>query len=101
MTWLHKFAEHKETLRKLVQQFHPNLGPAPKLPITSLRAEYARIAALRLWPMMSNPMEAFDSNDPKLIHQVLNDTWMGMPESKDVRSVEGFGILCELATKAP
>lgn len=47
--------------------------------------------------LVSNAKENREYN----ILRILNETWIGMPESADVRKLRGFSILCTLCEYEP
>ncbi len=39
------------------------------------------------------------NRDGATLHTIFNQTWFGAPESRDVFSVPGFGLLCDLCSE--
>ncbi|MCK9458183.1 MAG: hypothetical protein M0R80_00710 [Proteobacteria bacterium] len=103
--WWTLVEQYHDELRELVSTFHPCNHTYTDFAITAEVAEaiceQAR-AAIRAKDA-DDPIERFEQyrteKNPKLA-SLLNETWFGMPESTEVRSYPGFGVLCNLCSEA-
>ena len=84
--------------------FNEHISIEKAYPITAPAAEQAcetiRKGIGKNW--RRNPVDVFDeyvkTRNPEIV-SLFNETWFGMPESSEVRSVPGFGLLCDLCSE--
>lgn len=101
--WFAKFEESKDSLRNLVQQFHPKqqMSKRSTFPITAPIAEGAcEFVRQQIAQSDIDPLQEFDKactfKDSAALYDILSETWFGMPESEAVRTLDGFQELCDL-----
>lgn len=105
--WWQLFEAYKTELRDLVCSYHPSYARrTPMMPITAPNAEMAcdlvreRIESKTI----DNPLECFDQfyeqKNGNALVSILNQTWFGVPESRDAHSLPGFGALCDLCSES-
>lgn len=101
--WFAKFNESKDSLRNLVQQFHPKQQTFDRsaFPITAPTAEALAIfVRQQIVQSDIDPLQEFDKacafKDSAALYDILSETWFGMPESEAVRTLHGYQELCNL-----
>lgn len=108
--WLDKVRENKEVLRSLISTYHPSsrrCGESPILPITSPGAE-------AVCTVIRSKIRKEDSADPAIkfdiavecsdysqIYIILEQTWFGVPESRECWCIPGFGLAVEVLDDGP
>lgn len=105
--WWRSLEEHLDDVRSLIRQFHPTYHRVKNLPITASVAEAVcekvREGVRENYP--EDPMVTFDlaltNKDGAIILQVLNQTWFGIPESRDAHSLPSFHAFCDLCSEGP
>lgn len=107
--WWAMLTEEKTKLRDLVVDFHPRsrvYDNAHDMEITAPGAE-AICDAVRRHLTKGGPIDAgaafdafLDTKDAENMSGMLSATWFGLPESVEVRSLPGFGLLCDLCSEA-
>ena len=103
--WWALVEQYHDELCELVSAFHPCNHSYTDFVITAASAEAAcesirdEIRAKE----SDDPLEKFEQychdKNPKLA-SLLNEVWFGMPESTEVRSYPGFGVLCNLCSES-
>lgn len=98
--WLNNVVENGHTLLSLVASFHPASGRQPYgLPITAPNAEKAcepmrKQIEKNLDYALESPhrkfLEAVKYREAGAIYTILQETWLGVPESTDCWSLTGF-----------
>lgn len=84
-------------LIRLIEKFHPN-GKGHDIKPTPIAAE-AVCEMFRnsdILEPVNTANDARNRQDDTLMYQILNETWIGMPESPQVRHEPGFHTLCDL-----
>lgn len=112
--WLERLNESAPLIRQLIADYHPGswFGAKPKsLQITAEMPEAARqqvaadIATQYEESGYTTPLEVFDQalrvNDVSGLLGVMNEAWMGVPESTDCWKVAGFNDLVCLLEDPP
>lgn len=100
MTW-DEIDSRKDDLLMCVEMFHPNSHNPTKreFTITAMAAEDACELA-RKYASECSPVEfaaqAIQDRNFEELYGVLNSTWFGAPESREVFSVPGFSLLCDI-----
>ena len=104
--WLALYEKNKEMIRNLVQSWHPCVNRLAHRQdrITAKRAEsVCDIFRDEIRQDNSDPImvldEAVNKQDIAVAVRILNETWFGIPESHDSRSLDGFFILCDLCSE--
>ena len=105
LDWLAFAKENEQKLCRLMHNYHPfyRKGMHPKMHITAQRAERA-CEFLRREIVQSfqgdTPVDAFkfalESGHAPLIYTLMNETWIGVPESTAAYQIDGFNECCEL-----
>lgn len=105
--WWAAFDANKDNLRGLISSFHPvcrNDEWADEFPISAPGAEAAceQIRKGITSPLL--PQMEFDDaatkRDATTLVKLLNQTWFGVPESYESRSLPGFFVLCDLCSES-
>lgn len=106
--WWALCAARRDDLRKIVEHYHPRTRtPADTSghTITSPAAE--RVCELvrgRVAEQPGDPLVLFDvalgERAADTMVALLNQSWFGLPESMESRSVPGFFVLCTLCEEA-
>ena len=103
--WWAWVLEHQGVLKDLIATYHPYYRYVhTNLPITAERAEQIRegIAEEIACQTTSDPQRRFElylKTQHSDMLSLLNETWWGLPESENVRSEPGFGVLCDLCSE--
>lgn len=111
-TWLAQVNRDAAELRSLLLRWHP-ASPKPEyehgMNITAPQAEGAsemlrrEIREARTTSQL--PVEQFDqalaANDIRTIYNLLNEVWLGVPESTGCWGIEGFGEAVALLQDPP
>lgn len=113
--WWDLCRANADALRELVRGFHPaNFHPASvekadqvkRFPITAQAAE--KLCEMIRQEIVkessgTDPVGTFDlylNHEDDRMPNLLNEVWFGLPESVEVRTVAGFGTLCDLCSEA-
>lgn len=102
--WQKLFDDNYIQLKTLVEKFHPNRElnsqnySEDKYPITAPAAE-EMCEIWRKYVKTQNFMELLKNGTAEQRLTVLNEAWLGMPESMVIRSEPGFFELCELCER--
>ena len=111
--WWKLLEDNHDKLLNLVRDYHPgspHAGSSKRMPITAGGAEAQRrvfrtqieMAELRE-AQASAPAARFQvavsSKDAGTVVLLLNETWFGIPESRDAHGLPGFGALCDLCSE--
>ena len=104
--WWNMVEDYREALLEIIKCFHPYYNNKHSYQITAptaeIACEYIR-DEIRNKVCEGEPTELFDKyckeKNPKM-SSLLNDAWFGMPESLEVRSYPGFGVLCDLCSES-
>jgi hypothetical protein len=99
--WWQKLEDNAGSLRNLVKDYYPRgqkhaaqiAAPAAEAIAEVVRPTYEDIDGLFLFDA------ARTLRDTPAMHSVLSGTWWGLPESESVRSLPGFGALCDLCSE--
>lgn len=111
--WWKVVEDNKDSLIRLIEEFHPasrlksvNDNKSPNFIITAKRAEQAceavRGEIYQRWGKelpVNIFLSAFTRRDGRKIYNILQETWYGLPESSQVRSLPGFYPLCDLCSE--
>ena len=101
--------KHWDVLSNLISIYHPGYGKRNHYhKITAQRAENIcekiREEILDDWQIGNEcPVKIAEQhkiNRSDQIVSIFNQTWFGMPESYEVRSEPGFGLLCDLCSES-
>lgn len=103
--WWEQVGHYREELLDLVLNFHPYYRKHHDFVITAPTAEIACQMVredicdeTKIDPAWLFEQYCIEKN-PKL-SKLLDEAWFGMPESITVRSLPGFGVLCDLCSEA-
>lgn len=112
MDWWKEVDQNWNCLSDLIATYHPAAISWKKVrrkPYMKITAEMAEKACI---PIRKDIVTKYDDIDVILLakeakenrqgdvlHSIFNETWFGMPESTMVRSVRGFGLLCDLCSE--
>lgn len=98
--WIKTANRHKLVLRQLIENYHPNshfFNTGGIGPITAAGAEAARqniVKQIQELIGSEAPLAKFDlalkKKDFSTLYTLLNDAWMGVPESRNCWSIVGF-----------
>lgn len=111
--WWANVDAHWANLRALIERWHPSSSQAPEafppLEVTAARVEPLRqlfagnIAkeSAALPPVADRAEAARAGRDHETFAAILNEAWMGVPESTSCWEIPGFGVLCELCGDPP
>ena len=105
--WWAAFDANRDDLRRLVGNFHPvhaNEDWVDEFPISAGAAEemckqVRKEITSPLLPQLEFDEAALNRN-PDVIVKLLNQTWFGVPESYESRSLPGFFVLCDLCSES-
>lgn len=106
-SWWGLLNKNWDTLLLLIEDFHPgnrNEEVAARFPITAKGAEEACATLRREIGTLDAPRVASNARfnqDTATMLKILNETWLGMPESIEVHSIPGFRVLCDLCDDFP
>lgn len=100
--WWRLANDHRQELSELLRRFHPFYGRREPLPITAPRVE--QLAETYRKELRSvDPRPHFEGcfvNQNPFLADLLNEGWIGIPESLAAHSLPGFGVLCDLCSEA-
>jgi hypothetical protein len=96
----------------LIQNYHPSASHRkldPGMPITAHAAEAAceslRKVIQKDQDNMPDPVkrarEAKDAKDAETLWGILNETWIGVPESTSCWNIPGFSVMVEILEDGP
>lgn len=103
--WIAKVEQHRDVLLSFVRKWHPSNGATPdhNLPITAHVAEAARQSAVKALALVTPnifPASAFEKalaeKDYATIYTLLQEAWMGVPESTSCWRITGFAEAVDL-----
>lgn len=96
--WLSEFIKHKNVLLGLIKVYHPFNAQPNNMKITAPVAEALRkiiCSEIIQKEYILDIETAIMEKNIVYLRKVLEDTWFGMPEAKEIRT-EAFHILCEM-----
>lgn len=106
--WLAKARTNADKIRQIVSQYHPcALSPGMPLPITAPAAERAckHFRGQIMAESKGDPVQRFDKSiadgDVPTLLGLLDETWLGVPESTDCWRITGFAEIVDLMEDAP
>lgn len=109
--WLAYAKEHRLALESLIKMWHPRRRPdvVGDMNITAAASERAcevvRDNIKIEQKDKPDPVEYFnnalDRDDWPIVNQILNDTWFGVPESRDAWNIRGFKESVHLIEEPP
>lgn len=108
--WWNLLSENKDKILDLIAKYHPLYQRQHIMPITAERAE--QVSQKIRKEIVENSKDVYGNyEDPQRrfeallkdknsdINTIINETYWGMPESWNVRSEPGFGVLCDLCSE--
>lgn len=93
--WLDKFIENKDVLLDMIKVYHPSNCQQHNLKITAPDIEAVRLTLASIVENLPDIEQLILDEDVPSLYSILSETWMGMPESTEVRN-KAFFILCSL-----
>jgi hypothetical protein len=105
--WWAAVDENWSDLEALISDFHPANWRKHNHPITAPAAEEVcedvrtEIRAEGLADPVKAANNAMKGRDAGSLHTIFEHTWFGLPESYEIRSLPGFGVLCDLCSEIP
>lgn len=105
--WMSVVIENKDDLRDLIENYHPFYESKSNHKITAPAAEEACKVIRKdiSKKTVVDPVLEWDSELPKnnisKLYKLLNDAWVGVPETRSCWKIRGFKVACSLLEDPP